>query len=90
MADTAALNTGRTAAVPVTVTGPLVVIEGEYAVPYQGNPWYIKGLSGIAEGAAVTITGEASPILDRDAEGNSLFFGYYLQAETVTVTDQGS
>jgi hypothetical protein len=75
-----ALNVGRAAAAPVTITGPLAVVDGEYAVLYQGNPWYIKGLANpdIAEGSNLTVTGEASPILDRDDEDNSLFYGYYL------------
>jgi hypothetical protein len=75
----------------VTITGPLAVIDGAYAVLYQGNPWFVKGLSRLAvptelaEGVTVTVTGEASPILDQDAEGNSLFLGYYLKAETLAV-----
>jgi hypothetical protein len=74
------LNTARAAAVPVTITGPLAVVDGEYAVLYQGNPWYIQGFTNldIAESPSLTVTGEASPILDRDDEGNSLFYGYYL------------
>jgi hypothetical protein len=75
-----ALNTGRAAAVPVTISGPLAVLEGEYAVLYQGNPWYIKGpaKANIAEGSSLRVAGGALPILDRDEEGNSLFYGYYL------------
>jgi hypothetical protein len=73
-------------AVPATVSGSLAVIDGEFAVLYQGSAWYVQGLAnpGFAEGTALMITGEAVPILTKDAEGNSLFFGYYLQAETVT------
>jgi hypothetical protein len=95
-AETAALNIGRAAVLDsgdleaVTITGPLAVVGGAYAVLYQGSPWYVKGLSHLTdtpeltEGATVTVTGEAAPILDRDGEENSLFFGYYLQAENIT------
>ena len=99
-ADTAALNTSRAVTadtnassdlLTVTVSGPLAIVDGAYAVLYQGNPWFVKGLSRLpapaelAEGVTVTITGEASPILDQDAEGNSLFWGYYLKAETLSI-----
>jgi hypothetical protein len=99
-ADTAALNTSRTVTTgasasgdlsAVTVSGPLAVVDGAYAVLYQGNPWFVKGLSRLVapaeltEGVTVTVTGEASPILDKDPEGNSLFWGYYLKAETLSV-----
>lgn len=100
-ADTAALDTGRAAAIfdaaasddttAVTVSGTVAVIDGAYAVLYQGNAYHVKGLTRLAgspelaEGAEVTITGKAAPILDRDAEGNSLFYGYYLKAETIAV-----
>jgi hypothetical protein len=84
--DTAGLNTSRSAATSgglsaVTVSGPLAVIDGEYAVLYQGNPWYIKGLANpdFTEGSNLTVAGVVAPILDRDNEGNSLFYGYYLQ-----------
>lgn len=96
-AQDAALNTGRAAAVldttapddttAVTISGTVAVIDGAYAVLYQGNAYHVKGLSrlsvDLAEGADVTVTGEAAPILDKDAEGNSLFWGYYLKAESV-------
>ena len=84
--DTAGLNSSRSATTSgdlsaVTVSGPLAVIDGEYAVLYQGNPWYIKDLANpdFTEGSNLTVAGEAAPILDRDDEGNSLFYGYYLQ-----------
>jgi hypothetical protein len=98
-ADTAALYVNRSALLQnvsgsgdletITITGPIVVVDGAFAVLYQGSPWYVKGVSrlglGLAEGEPVTITGKAAPILDRDNEGNSLFFGYYLQAENISV-----
>ena len=97
--DTAVLDTARAAIVSdtadleaVAIIGPLAVVDGAYAVLYQGNPWFVKGLSRLAapaelvEGVIVTITGEASPVLDRDAEGNSLFWGYYLKAETFSIS----
>jgi hypothetical protein len=104
-AETAALDTARAAAVSdaaadlgvLTITGPLAVIDGpedlhrSFAVLYQGNPWFIKGLSRLrapaelAEGAIVTVAGKASPILGRDGEGNSLFWGYCLEAEVLSV-----
>jgi hypothetical protein len=72
-----------------TITGPIAVVDGAFAVLYQGSPWYVKGMSrfgvDLTEGETVVITGEATPILDRDNEGNSLFFGYYLQAESISV-----
>jgi hypothetical protein len=88
-ADTAALNTGRAITADagtsgdlsaVTITGPLVVVDGAYAVLYQGNPWFVKGLSRLAvpaelaEGVTVTIMGEASPILDQDAGRLPIFW----------------
>jgi hypothetical protein len=73
----------------VTITGPIAVVDGAFAVLYQGSPWNIKGMSrlglDLTEGETVTITGKAAPILDRDSEGNALFFGYYLQAENINV-----
>ena len=91
--DTAGLNASRNAATSgdlsaVTVSGPLAVIDGAYAVLYQGNPWYIQGLANpdFTEGSNLTVAGVAAPILDRDAEGNSLFYGYYLKVETVSVS----
>ena len=85
-ADAAGLNAGRSAIISgdlsaVTVSGPLAVIDGEYAVLYHGNPWYIKGLANpdFTEGSNLTVAGVAAPILDRDDEGNSLFYGYCLQ-----------
>jgi hypothetical protein len=97
-ADTATPHTNRAALLQnvsgssdletVTITGPIVNGDGAFAVLYQGNPWYVKGVSPLgvdpAEGEPATITGKAAPILDRDSEGNSLFFGYYLQAENIT------
>jgi hypothetical protein len=95
-----ARNTSRAAALDaarsgeleaVTVTGPLAVVDGEFAVLYQGSTWYIKGLSlladtpELAEGVTLTVTGEAAPVLDRDTEGNSLFFGYYLTVENLSI-----
>jgi hypothetical protein len=72
----------------VTITGSIAVVDGAFAVLYQGNPWYVKGVSPLgvdpAEGEPITITGKAAPILDRDNEGNSLSFGYYLQAENIS------
>jgi hypothetical protein len=98
VAEAVALDTARAAIVSdtvdfkaITITGPLAVVDGSHAVLYQGNPWFVKSLSRLAapakltEGAIVTITGESSPILDQDSEGNSLFWGYYLKAETLSV-----
>lgn len=91
-AEGAAMNTGRTVTAPapadpggletVTVTGPLAVIDGAFAVLYQGNPYYIKDsvIADLAEGTIVTVVGERTLILDRDAGGNSLFWGYYLES----------
>jgi hypothetical protein len=98
IADTAALNVSRAVTTDtasdlkaVTITGPLAIVDGQYAVLYQGSAYYVKGLSRLgfntdtAEGTALRIEGEAAPILDRDAADNSLFLGYYLQARAVTV-----
>jgi hypothetical protein len=97
-AETATLNASRTAILDtagsgdletVTIIGPLAVVDGAFAVLYQGSPWYIKGVSRLGidlnGGETVAITGKAAPVLDRDSEGNSLFFGYYLQAENIIV-----
>jgi hypothetical protein len=92
-AGTAALNTGRATAdttgpefPAAIISGTLTVVDGVPMVQYQGNNYYVKGSLALpGEGTALTITGEAVPILDRDAEDNSLFFGYYLKAEKVTV-----
>jgi hypothetical protein len=71
---------------PAAASGTLTVFDGEPVVQYQGNNFYVKGSLVIPEeGTAVTITGEAAPILSQDEEGNSLFFGYCLNAATVTV-----
>jgi hypothetical protein len=92
-AETGALNTSRAATgsgdlEAVTIIGPLAVIDGTFAVLYQGSPWYVKDVNrlgiDLAEGETVAIIGKAAPILDRDNEGNSLFFGYYLQAENIS------
>jgi hypothetical protein len=93
-ADAAVLHANRSALLQtgsdsndletVTITGSVVVVDGAFAVLYQGNPWYVKGVSHFGVVPAITITGKAAPILDRDSEGNSLFFGYYLQAENIT------
>jgi hypothetical protein len=99
--ETAVLNNARAAAVlnangpgtleAVTITGPLAVVDGAYAVLYQGSPWYVNNLSRLAdtpeltEGATATVMGERSPILDQDSEGNSLFLGYYLTVENLSV-----
>jgi hypothetical protein len=75
----------------VTITGPLAVVAGRFALLHQGNVYYVTGLSPlvspseITEGMGLTITGEAAPILDRDGSGNSLFFGYSLKAATATI-----
>jgi hypothetical protein len=98
-ADTADLHTNRGALFQnvsdsndletITITGPIAVVDGAFAVLYQGSPWYVKGVRrlgvDLAEGEPATITGKVAPILDRDNEGNSLFFDYYLQAENITV-----
>jgi hypothetical protein len=86
-ADTIAFNTRRTAADPVRVTGALAIIDGKPAVLYQGNVYFITGWvpSAITGSASLTVTGETVPLLDRDDAGNSLFLGYSLHAETVTV-----
>jgi hypothetical protein len=82
----------------LTISGPLALVEGagdlrkSFAVLYQGNLWFVEGMSRFAasseltEGAIVTVTGCAAPILDRDAEGNSLFLAYYLKAESLSVS----
>jgi hypothetical protein len=94
--DTAALNVGRAAVgaigpgtfSPAAVSGTLTVFDGEPVVRYQGNNFYVKGSLPIpGEGTAVTITGEAAPILGQDEEGNSLFFGYYLNAGKISVNE---
>jgi hypothetical protein len=97
IADTAALNVSRTVTTDtisdleaVTITGPLAIVDGQYAILYQGSAYYVKGLSrlgfseALTEGTTLTIEGEAAPILDWDDEGNSLFFGYYLKAFAVS------
>jgi hypothetical protein len=51
----------------------------------------MKGLSRITassesvESSSITVTGGATPIFDRDAEGNTLFWDYYLNAKSVTL-----
>jgi hypothetical protein len=84
-------STGSQGPAATTVSGPLAIIDGAFAVLYQGNVYHIKGLGDfasdidIAEGTDLIIKGETAPILDRDTEGNSLFYGYYLQAEKVSL-----
>jgi hypothetical protein len=84
-------NAGSQSPAAATVSGPLAIIDGAFTVLYQGNVYHIKGLGDlasdidIAEGADLTIKGETVPILDRDTGGNSLFYGYYLQAEQVSL-----
>ena len=94
--NTAVLNVSRAAVgtvgpgefSSVTVSGTLTVFGGVSVVQYQGNNFHVKGSLPIpGEGTAVTITGEAAPILGQDAEGNSLFFGYYLNAAAVAVNE---
>ncbi|MDR3115672.1 MAG: hypothetical protein LBU25_09155 [Treponema sp.] len=86
-ADIAPLNpSGPGEGSAAAISGTLTLVEGTPVVQDQGNNYYIKGsLPMPGEGTALTVTGEAAPILGRDAEGNSLFFGYSLKAETVTL-----
>ena len=92
--ETAALNTGRSAAadsadiepIAVSVTGPVVVIDGKAAVAYQGIPYYVNGGGPLTEGSTVTVSGDAAPIIEWDAAGNSLFYGYSVKEAKVTVS----
>jgi hypothetical protein len=73
----------------VTASGVVTLVDSAPVIQYQGNNYYLKG-EGVTfpgEGTEVTITGEAAPILGQDTEGNSLFFGYYLQAGNVTLNE---
>jgi hypothetical protein len=88
--DTAGLNTDRSAAasavesIAVSVSGMVVVIDGKTVVAYQGIPYYVNG-GELTEGATVTVSGKATPILEWDAAGNFLFYGYSVKDGKVTV-----
>jgi hypothetical protein len=84
------LNVSRSVAadavepVAVSVSGPVVVIDGKAAVAYQGIPYYVNG-GDLTEGAVVTVSGSATPVIEWDAEGNFLFYGYSIKDVKVTV-----
>jgi hypothetical protein len=68
------------------ISGILTLVDDAPAVQHQGNNYYIKTAPALpGEGTALTITGEAAPILGQDAGGDSLFFGYSLTAEKVSL-----
>jgi hypothetical protein len=73
------------ALVACAITGQAFAGWGGPGIGPSGHGLPEAGDSG-SDLVSVTVTGEASPILDQDAEGNSLFFGYYLKAETLSIS----
>ena len=77
--------------VAVSVTGLVVAVDGSpagagaTALAYQGIPYYVNGAA-LTEGETVTVSGEAAPIIEWDAAGNSLFYGYSVTEAKVTVS----
>ena len=89
-ADVAGLNVSRSVAadavepITVSVTGSVVVIDGKTAVAYQGIPYYVNG-SDLTEGTTVTVSGNATPIIEWDVADNFLFYGYSIKDAEVTI-----
>ena len=72
--------------VSVTISGILMVINGQLAVQDGSNTYFVKGLSrlirsvpGFAIGARVTLEGYASVIMDDGEAG-----GHYFKARQIT------
>lgn len=88
--DVAGLNVSRSVAadavepITVSVTGPVAVIDGKAAVAYQGIPYYVNG-GDLTEGTTVTVSGNATPIIEWDVADNFLFYGYSIKDAEVTI-----